>query len=173
VLREALAPLAAAALVAAGCGGGPEAAEQTEPAVPGPDGGVLAVLAADPRLETLYRLITAEGQEHFVGYMSYFDWNHTLFAPTDEAFEALPDGVLDGILAGPPGELARLLDCHIVPDPPLTAAELPDEIDPIRCTWPVERDGGQIRVGPATILEADVPASNAVVHVVDAVLWEP
>lgn len=172
MLREALAPLAAAALVAAGCGGAPEAAEQTEPAVPGPEGGVLAVLAADTRLETLYRLVTAEAEDHFVGFMSFPDWNHTLFAPTDEAFEALPEGVLDELLAGPPGELTRLLDCHIIPDP-VAAADLPAEIDPIRCTWPVERDGGEIRVGPATILEADVPASNAVVHVVDAVLWEP
>ena len=164
--RPTLAALAAV-VVLSGCGG------EARPAAPGPEGGVLAVLAADTRFETLYSLLTAEGQEHFVGYMSYFDWNHTLFAPTDQAFDGLPDGLLDDLLAGPPGRLSRLLDCHIVPDPPLTAAELPDEIEPIRCTWPVEREGAEIRVGPARVIEADVRASNAVIHVVDAVLLAP
>ena len=38
----------------------------------------------------------------------------TVFAPTDEAFETLPEGTLDELLADPEGDLAEILQCHVV-----------------------------------------------------------
>lgn len=37
-----------------------------------------------------------------------------VFAPTDEAFETLPEGTLDELLADPEGDLAEILQCHVV-----------------------------------------------------------
>ena len=51
--------LAAAVLLALGCGGGEEAASSD---VLGPEGGVLAVLAADGRFDILYRILTQDAE---------------------------------------------------------------------------------------------------------------
>jgi uncharacterized surface protein with fasciclin (FAS1) repeats len=46
----------------------------------------------------------------------------TVFAPTDEAFAALPEGTVQGLLADPPA-LARVLTYHVVPGR-ITSAEI-------------------------------------------------
>lgn len=156
-------------VLAAGCGGDGAAPVDA----PGPPGGVLSVLAADDRFETLYRIVTEEAEEHFVGYMSYVDWNHTVFAPTDEAFENLDGGVLDELLDGPPRTLTRVLDCHILPELVPEDDIRTGELRPIQCEWPVERDRVGVRIGPARIVDGDIEATNGIVHAVDTVLLEP
>jgi uncharacterized surface protein with fasciclin (FAS1) repeats len=170
MLRAAAGALILAVVVLAlACGG--DGAAPSE--VPGPEGGVLAVLAADGRFDTLYRIFTEDAEEHFVGYMSYADWNHTVFAPTDEAFDALMPGRLEELLAGPPRTLTRVLDCHIVPELVPEEDLQPGELRPIQCEWPVERGRDGVRIGLARIIDADIEASNGIVHAVDAVLLEP
>jgi hypothetical protein len=161
--------LAAAVLLAPGCGGGEDAAPSD---VPGPEGGVLAVLAGDGRFDILYRILTQDAEEHFVGYMSYMDWNHTVFAPTDDAFDDLSAERLDELLAGPPRTLTRVLDCHIVPELVPEDDLKPGQLHPIQCEWTVERGADGVRVGQARIVDPDIKASNGIVHAVDTVLLE-
>jgi uncharacterized surface protein with fasciclin (FAS1) repeats len=171
-------------LVAPACGGGEAAdppdvpgatgsGEAASANVPGPAGGVLSVLAADDRFSTLYRILTEDAEEHFVGYMTYVDWNHTVFAPTDQAFDDLGAAVLAKLLAGPPRTLTRVLDCHILPELVPEDDLRPGEVQPIQCEWPVVRGPEGVRVGPARIVEADIEASNGIVHAVDTVLFAP
>jgi transforming growth factor-beta-induced protein len=94
----------------------------------------------------------------------------TVFAPTDAAFASLPDGVLDAVVAD--RELLRsVLLYHVVPGR-ILAADLRDG------QLVTTADGRQFRVtlaggaqvNGAAIVQADVEASNGVIHVIDAVL---
>jgi uncharacterized surface protein with fasciclin (FAS1) repeats len=95
----------------------------------------------------------------------------TVFAPTDEAFAALPEGVLDALLADPTGALADVLLYHVVAaeamsgdlsDGQLISTLLGNKVE-------VTIDGG-VFINDAQVIVADIEADNGVVHVLDAVL---
>jgi uncharacterized surface protein with fasciclin (FAS1) repeats len=94
----------------------------------------------------------------------------TLFAPTDEAFAALPDGVLDGLLADPPA-LAETLLYHLV-EGPLTGADLVEAgVVPSALGPPIfVTEGSVILNGSATVTLADLVAADGIVHEIDEVL---
>jgi uncharacterized surface protein with fasciclin (FAS1) repeats len=98
----------------------------------------------------------------------------TVFAPTDEAFAALPKGTLDDLLKPENKEkLKRVLSYHVVSGELLsqnleagkvtTLAEVPVEIS--------IKDG--IRVNDAKVATPDLKASNGIIHVIDKVLLPP
>jgi hypothetical protein len=97
----------------------------------------------------------------------------TLFAPTDEAFAGLPDGVLDSLLANPP-ELANILSYHLVPGA-LTGADLVAEgvVGSLSGTPIFITEGSVIINGSATVVTADLEAADGIVHAVDEVLLPP
>ncbi len=98
----------------------------------------------------------------------------TLFAPTNAAFEQLPAGSMD-LLLTTNAKLLELLGYHIVPGA-LFSADLTDGLVLVTSTGAellVSVDGGIVRVGGATITEADLTGSNGVVHIVDGVLLPP
>jgi len=96
----------------------------------------------------------------------------TVFAPTNEAFEALPPGTLDALL-GNKTELTRVLTHHVAP-----GSYLATQVIALSSLQTVQGDplevavlsGGGVRVGEANIVETDIRASNGVIHVIDAVL---
>jgi uncharacterized surface protein with fasciclin (FAS1) repeats len=94
----------------------------------------------------------------------------TVFAPSDEAFAQLPDGAVESLLAEP-DKLAEVLTYHVVPGrvtaadvvglataPTVQGEELPVSVD------------GSIHVDGARVLNADIEASNGIIHVIDRVL---
>ncbi len=95
----------------------------------------------------------------------------TLFAPTDAAFAALPDGVLDAIIADP-AALEQLLTAHItggVHD----SEELASRGDLTMLTGqvlPTTADPSGLTVGSSAVTEPDVSADNGIMHVVDSVI---
>ncbi len=99
----------------------------------------------------------------------------TVFAPTDEAFAALPEGVLDGLLADP-AALAEVLTYHVVAGKVLaadvvgleTATTVQGEDIAIAVV-----DGTVVLNGSANVVTTDVMASNGVIHVIDAVILPP
>ncbi|HXF62566.1 MAG TPA: fasciclin domain-containing protein [Caldilineaceae bacterium] len=98
---------------------------------------------------------------------------YTLFAPTNQAFEALPEGMLEGLLADPAGELAQILLYHVVPGR-YSAADIVtgQEAGTLQgevVTFDVAADGRPM-VNGATIIVADHEAANGVLHVIDRVL---
>ena len=109
----------------------------------------------------------------------------TVFAPTDEAFAALPEGTVETLLQPENLEqLQKVLTCHVV-----AANAMSDAIGgmiaddggrhPVEtvggCTLTAFMEGDQIKLedetgGVATVTIADVRQSNGVIHVIDAVL---
>lgn len=98
---------------------------------------------------------------------------YTVFAPTDAAFAKLPAGALDALLANKE-ELASLLTYHVVSGR-VSAADLikTNGASPATVngqTLDIVVSGRKVTVNNANVLTADVPASNGVIHIVDAVL---
>ncbi|GIV76892.1 MAG: hypothetical protein KatS3mg050_1286 [Litorilinea sp.] len=99
----------------------------------------------------------------------------TLFAPDDAAFAALPEGTLASWQADPTGPLTDVLLYHLVAgqlsSADLAGAESLTTIlgDPL----PVSAQGEVLQVGNAQVVQPDVPATNGVIHQVDAVLLPP
>ena len=101
------------------------------------------------------------------------DGPFTVFAPTDAAFAKLPAGTLDALLADP-ARLQAVLTYHVVPGR-VTAADVATlssattvQGDPIA----IDTSMG-VRVNDAHVTQADVMASNGVIHVIDTVLLPP
>lgn len=96
----------------------------------------------------------------------------TLFAPTDAAFNALPEGTVASLLEDPQGALAEILLYHVVgaeayssdlSDGQKIATLNGDEIN-------VKIKDGKAYIDDAMVTVADIKADNGVVHVIDAVI---
>ncbi len=98
----------------------------------------------------------------------------TVFAPTDEAFRALPAGTLDTLLKPENlGQLKKVLGYHVTFGR-LTTNALKDPASAVTMTTgaPVvlKKEGGAVSANDAHVVSADVAASNGVVQVIDKVL---
>ena len=97
----------------------------------------------------------------------------TVFAPTDEAFAKLPKGTVEELLKPENREkLARILKYHVIAGKVSLAKALEaGEAATLQGSKITAKfDGGRVLIGPATLLKADITASNGVIHVIDQVL---
>jgi uncharacterized surface protein with fasciclin (FAS1) repeats len=95
----------------------------------------------------------------------------TVFAPTDEAFAKLPEGTLDALLKDKT-KLTAILTYHVVPGN-ITAAQVAAMTSAKTVNGKelsIAATGGKVTVGKATVTQADVKATNGVIHVIDTVL---
>ena len=94
----------------------------------------------------------------------------TVFAPTDEAFAALPAGALEGLLANP-DQLAKVLTLHVVSGSAKASdvVTLTEVVTVEGSSLPIDTTDG-VSVGGAKVVAADVVASNGVIHVIDRVI---
>ncbi|MEA5598253.1 fasciclin domain-containing protein [Rivularia sp. UHCC 0363] len=100
---------------------------------------------------------------------------YTVFAPTDEAFAALPAGVLDKLLL-PKNKavLTKILTYHVVAgNVPASAVKTGPVPSVEGANLNLTADAGNVTVNGAKVVQADVAASNGVIHVIDAVLLPP
>jgi uncharacterized surface protein with fasciclin (FAS1) repeats/nucleoid-associated protein YgaU len=96
---------------------------------------------------------------------------YTFFAPTDTAFTSLDEATLESLIANP-AQLAAVLKAHIVPGQ-LRAADLSSgsSLQTLAGTsLPVTVSGNVVTVGGARVSQADVLATNGVIHIIDSVL---
>lgn len=97
----------------------------------------------------------------------------TVFAPTDDAFAALPDGTVESLLLEENrDQLVAILTYHVVPGQ-VTAADVVglDTAETVQGdTIDITVDGGTVMVDGATVVQADVMADNGVIHVIDQVI---
>lgn len=97
----------------------------------------------------------------------------TVFAPTNDAFSALPAGTVDGLLKPESkAKLTKVLTYHVVPGA-LMAADLKDgqELTTVEGEkLKVMVKDGKVMVGGATVTIPDVVSKNGVTHVIDKVL---
>ncbi|GAB3197802.1 hypothetical protein GCM10027293_13130 [Pontibacter aydingkolensis] len=133
---------------------------------------IVALVQQNPNLSTFLELIKAANM--IVTLESPAPY--TVFAPTNQAFAALPAGTVEAFKQ--PGnelELRRLIQSHILPNR-ITSADIRDNM-PMKTAQGEEviarRKGQTFTVGGATVLTADVNASNGVVHIIDKVLVPP
>lgn len=100
----------------------------------------------------------------------------TVFAPTDEAFAALPAGTVDALLADPSGDLTQILLYHVVPGA-VMAADVTDGLEATTAQGSTVTltvgDDGSVKINDANVVATDIVASNGVIHVIDAVILPP
>lgn len=92
----------------------------------------------------------------------------TVFAPTDAAFDALPDGTVDALLADPPA-LAQILQYHVI-DGTLASGDVASRTLIPTLNGQAVTVGDGVTIDGASIVTADVEASNGVIHIIDEVL---
>ena len=97
----------------------------------------------------------------------------TVFAPTDAAFAALPAGTVDDLLKPEnKAKLAAILTYHVVAGK-VTAADVVKLTETGTVGGPklaIAVEGGNVKINDATVVTADIEASNGVIHVIDKVL---
>jgi uncharacterized surface protein with fasciclin (FAS1) repeats len=133
-------------------------------------GTIVEVAAANPDFETLVAAVTAAGLAETLSGEGPF----TVFAPTDEAFEALPEGVLDALLLPENADaLTSILTYHVLADEVMAAEVTAGDVETVEgSTITITTDDG-VKVNDANVTATDVDASNGVIHVIDAVLVPP
>ena len=96
----------------------------------------------------------------------------TVFAPTDEAFAALPEGTVEDLLKPENKEkLAAILTYHVVPGK-VMSTDLTDDKEATTVQGSdvtIDLDNG-VMVEEATVVTADITTSNGVIHVIDTVI---
>jgi uncharacterized surface protein with fasciclin (FAS1) repeats len=98
---------------------------------------------------------------------------YTVFAPTDAAFEKLPEGTLDSLLRDENRDkLIAILSYHVVPGKVTSeqVAGLSDATTVEGGELSISRSGNSVMINDATVTTADIVASNGVIHVIDTVL---
>ncbi len=97
----------------------------------------------------------------------------TVLAPTDEAFAKLPAGTVDTLLK--PENRAQLVDIlknHVIAGKVslAKALEVREGTTLQGSKISIKFDAGRVQIGNATLVKADIPASNGIIHVIDQVL---
>jgi uncharacterized surface protein with fasciclin (FAS1) repeats len=149
---------AAAVLVAlAGCATAPAPATITD------------TVARMPQLSTLSKLISDAGLADTLRGPGPF----TVFAPTDEAFKAVPAKTL-AELAANKEMLVAVLTFHVLPGKVMSADVKNGAAKTVNgANVALAKSGTFVTVEDAVVQQADVPATNGVVHLIDRVLIPP
>merc|ERR1711969_52777 len=100
------------------------------------------------------------------------DGPFTVFAPTDDAFAALPEGTVDTLLMPEnKDQLTAILTYHVVPGA-VMSGDLSDGMTATTVQGSdvtISTEGG-VMVNDANVVTPDIEASNGVIHVIDAVI---
>ncbi|WP_420644619.1 fasciclin domain-containing protein [Candidatus Leptofilum sp.] len=135
-------------------------------------GSIVDIAVADGRFTTLVAAVQAAGLAETLSGEGAF----TVFAPTDDAFAALPEGTVESLLEDPEGALTDVLQYHVVDGKVKaetvvtleSATTLGGEDVSITVT-----DGNVFLNETTQVIITDIEASNGVIHVIDAVLLPP
>jgi len=137
------------------------------PAGPAEAADVVALLRGDPRFTTFVAALDSAGLAEPLRDAGPY----TVFAPTDDAFAALPAGTLDDLLR--PGNRDRLRDVllfHVVQGAHPRAALRDTTLMAQQAGLLAVRTDGAVAVNGHPVVEADLEAGNGYVHALGAVL---
>jgi uncharacterized surface protein with fasciclin (FAS1) repeats len=135
---------------------------------------IVDIAAGDPNFSTLVAAVQAAGLVETLKGPGPF----TVFAPTNAAFAALPAGTLDSLLLPEnKATLASILTYHVVPGQ-ISAGDVLGTRQNVTTvnggTVDVNGLAGKfgtgVKVNDANVIQADIFATNGVIHVIDAVL---
>ena len=146
------------------CGGdhSHDTAEKAEPTI-------VQVAAGNEDFSTLVAALQAAGLEDVLAG----EGPYTVFAPTNEAFAALPEGTVENLLKPEnKDQLVAVLTYHVVP-----GAVYASDVVELDSATTVQGDSieiassmGTVKVDNAQVVATDIEASNGVIHVIDAVI---
>lgn len=132
---------------------------------------LMTLLRADGRFNTALELIDLAGTEFLLGG----EMEHTIFAPTDEAFATLPEGMLDGLKTSTIS-MQAVLAYHVIEGSVLADDLIALEGEMVQTVYvdgmlavSVDDDGIVLNE-TAHVIETDHLAGNGVLHVIDSVL---
>jgi transforming growth factor-beta-induced protein len=122
---------------------------------------------ADGRFTTLVAAVEAAGLVDALKAEGPF----TVFAPTDDAFAALPEGTVEALLADIPA-LTDILLYHVV-DGKVTAEQVMEltQAQTLQGQYvDIKVKDGKVMIDNAQVIITDIEASNGIIHVIDAVI---
>ncbi|MDY6940600.1 MAG: fasciclin domain-containing protein [Cyanobacteriota bacterium] len=130
-------------------------------------GTIVDIAATSGSFNTLVAALEAAGLVETLAGEGPF----TVFAPTDEAFAALPPGMLEELLKPEnQGALIEILTYHVVSGSVMSSDLESGSIPSLQGeALAVDLSNG-VMVGDAMVVEADIPASNGTIHAIDTVM---
>jgi uncharacterized surface protein with fasciclin (FAS1) repeats len=146
------------------------------PPPPPPPAGPGTIVEVASETEGFETLVTALDAAGLVSTLDDESASFTVFAPTDEAFAALPEGALDALLEDIDA-LTNVLTYHVIDGAVDSAAAT----DAAGTTVEMVNGGkvavtlrdGELFINEAKVTTTDIEASNGIIHVIDAVLLPP
>ena len=173
----------ALSIVLAACAPAPTPAPTMAPAMPEPTATsmpepteapktIVDVAVGDERFTTLVAAVQAAGLAETLQGEGPF----TVFAPTNDAFSKLPAGTVEELLKPEnKDKLVQVLTYHVVAGKVMAAdaAKLTSADTVAKLPITIKADMGKVMINDATVVVADIEASNGVIHVIDTVLLPP
>ncbi len=134
-------------------------------------GTIVDVAVANGSFETLVAAVTAADLVDTLSSEGPF----TVFAPTDDAFAALPEGLVDCLLLEENVDaLSAILTYHVVSGEVLSTDLTDGAVGTVQGEEvTVDLSDGVVLNDSASVVIADVPASNGVIHAIDGVIVPP
>jgi len=133
-------------------------------------GDIVQVASSNPGFTTLVAAVTAAD---LVATLQG-DGPFTVFAPSDEAFAALPSGLLDKLLLEENrAVLVAILTYHVVAGKVTSQEIAAGDVATVEGSTITLGITGGVQVNDATVVLADIEASNGVIHVIDKVIIPP
>ncbi len=130
------------------------------------DQSIVEIAAGNADFSTLVSLVQAAGLVDTLSGEGPF----TVFAPTNDAFAAVPQIAVDFLLANP-DVLTQVLTYHVVPGKVMSADLSSGEVATAQGqTIDVAVSDAGVKINNANVVAADIEASNGVIHVIDAVI---
>ena len=129
---------------------------------------VATAASTNPLLSTLVTAVDAAGLVDTLNSAEAL----TVFAPANSAFEAIPKETLDTLLADPTGDLATILQVHVV-EGKMSADELikAGTVKSLQGTeLKISAEGDTMMVNDASVVCGNVQTANATVFIIDSVL---
>jgi uncharacterized surface protein with fasciclin (FAS1) repeats len=175
--KSLIALVAVSALFLSGCAAtaeepdvAPSASEEMTQEMPASVGDIVAVASETSDFSTLVAAVTAADLVTTLQGTGPF----TVFAPTNEAFAALPAGVLDALLLPENVDvLTQILTYHVVSGAVLAADVVDGTVATVEGQNITLATTGGVTVNGVPVATADVMASNGVIHVIGTVLLPP
>lgn len=139
--------------------------ESSEEAAPSQN--IVEVASSDEQFSTLVTAVQEAGLVETLSGEGPF----TVFAPTNAAFEKLPEGTLEDLLSKPE-ELKKVLTYHVVSGEVKAAdvVKLSEATTVNGAKVDISVNGDVVKVNNATVTKTDIMTSNGVIHVIDTVL---
>lgn len=162
--------------VLAACSDSNDYSPAEPPPPPPPPAGPGTIVEVASETEGFETLVTALDAAGLVSTLDDESASFTVFAPTDEAFAALPEGALDALLEDVDA-LTNVLTYHVIDG----AVDSSAATDAVGTTVEMVNGGkiaitlrdGELFINEAKVTTTDIEASNGIIHVIDAVLLPP